>query len=163
MSSIIAAIGGPYSMTYNALTSGHTEEGFRVEEDLMTEEVRGDAHGDTLVDEFYRGTNVSIRFTAIEYSAEGIATMMAPHSATPGTRGSGGIISRLMEALSKQVVLTVLAGTPAATNPASLTATKAIRTGKTGFTLTSKMRKTELTLRLYPIAASGVLQHYTTT
>jgi hypothetical protein len=163
MSSVIVAIGGPYSMTYNSLTSGHTEEGFRIEEDLLTEEVRGDAHGDTLVDEFYRGQNVSMRFMAIEWGAAGLATMMQPHSSTPGTRGTGGIISRLMEALAQQIVLTALSGTPAAAAPASLTATKAVRTGKTGYALTSKHRKVDLTMRFYPVVASSVLSHYTTT
>lgn len=162
MSSLVAAVGGPYSATYNSLNVGHTEKGYTLEEEILKEEVKADAYGDMVMDAFYRGLNVTLNFIGIEWSAAATPTMLCPYSATAGVSGQPGQVARLMEGLAQVLVLTDVALTASDNKPASLTANKAIRHERTSISFASLMRKVDFQMRLFPYLSTEV-KHYVLT
>jgi len=80
-----------------------------------------DAYGKTTIDAIYQGGDYFASMTCLEYKANTIAAWW-PF----GSLGVMGTIGRLYYNLSQPLVLTAVAGTPAASSPATLTASKAI-------------------------------------
>lgn len=80
-----------------------------------------------MLDYFFRGVNVSTVFDGLEYKGtfgtSGPLGAIFPWNTTFGTQST---IARLASNLAMSMVLTAVAGTPAASSPASLTAPRTI-------------------------------------
>lgn len=122
-------ISGAYTLTYGGSTLGQLEDGIVHSQVPSGEEIKGDNAGDTLQDGVYRGVNVFISFTLIEYNASAVQALIWPWSATHGTLGT---IGRLLTGVKTvgtpggaggtgTLVATAVAGTPAAATPATRT------------------------------------------
>lgn len=122
-------ISGAYTLTYGGSTLGQVESGLQHSYAPSYEEIRGDNAGETLQDGVYRGVNVFLSFTLLEYNATAVQALVWPWSATLGTLGT---IGRLMTGIKTvgtpggsagtgTLVATAVAGTPAASTPATRT------------------------------------------
>lgn len=123
MSSFVA---GGYTATWNSLALGQTAQGYRLSHSFFKRLITGDSMAEAPQDAVFRGAEMFISMNLIEYLAAGIATIMWPYGAylTMGTVGRLDV----QQSLAKQLVLTAVAGTPAAgaLAPASLTLSKTI-------------------------------------
>ncbi len=87
-----------------------------------------DAYADCVIDGVYRGGNCFLQMTSKEYKAGVLAAAM-PYSvlAPTGANTFGpGVIGRLDSAIAGAMILSATAATPAASSPATLTATYCI-------------------------------------
>lgn len=115
-----------YTVGWNGLTLGIMEgdAGCPTLECVNHAEVvnNTDAYGKTTIDAIYQGGDWFAQMTCIEYRAGSIGAVW-PF----GQLGVLGVIGRLYYAsIASSLVLTAIAGTPAAASPATLTATKAV-------------------------------------
>lgn len=149
-------IAGRYTGTWNAAAIGQTAEGFTLSHQFFKRLITGDAYGEAPQDAVYRGAAVEVGWRSIEYNAAAIAGLIWPYN---GTLLDMGTVGRLDygSSLAKQLVLTAVAGTPAAAAPASVTLTLTIL--KEGFPVdmlfAPDLREVPLRLRAYP-NTSGV-------
>lgn len=121
-----ALVTGPYTCTWNAVALGV----FQGDNDVPTiaKQLRGrkiessDYWGMTPMDEIHLGAAYFFYGVLMEYSKA--LPIIEPFTTTLGLEI--GVIGVLKRSLSKALVLTAVAGTTAATAPASLTASKTI-------------------------------------
>lgn len=173
----LTAIAGPYTATWGnpALNIGITEDGFETEETHFSEPIRGDNLGDTLQDEVLRGGDVFVNFILQEYgnaklalgNGGGIGPIFHPHNTTLGKIGQVG---RLGTSIAAPLVLTAVAGTPAAANPATITFSLATLASNFPIRLlyASRHRKVPMRMVSYPCTTSPAdpaseATHYATT
>lgn len=152
---------GRYSGTFNSVDTGITQNGYELTQDSKAEEVTPtDAYGDSIIDLCYRGGNVYIQFEGKEYKA-GAITPFWPW----GTLGLMGIIGRLASDVAAAMVLTSTAGTPAASAPATITASKSILAPNNSSRLLydSKVRNVPIRLLVLPFSNSGTITWFTQT
>lgn len=118
-------IAGQYTVTYNGVAMGIMEgdDGVpTIEQTSHGEEIRNtDAYGKSLIDVIYQGADWFAQYMCMEYKAGPISAFW-PFGAV----GVMGVIGRIEQDLAAALVLTAIAGTPAAASPATLTAAKAI-------------------------------------
>jgi hypothetical protein len=149
-------IAGRYTATFNLLSLGQMAEGFRLSHQFFKRLITGDAGGDAPQDGVYRGAEMMLSATALEYNAAGIATAMWPYGSflTMGTPGRLDVGSDIIES----IVLTAIAGTPAATVPATLTLPQCVLAE--GFPVdllfAPDLREVPLRFRVYPNATTYV-------
>jgi hypothetical protein len=147
-------IAGPYTATYNAAALGQTADGFRVSHSFFKRLIQGDAYAQAPQDEVYQGAEVFVNFRCIEYTKTGIAAAMWPYGAYM-KMGQVGRVS-VQQSLVKSLVLTAVAGTPAASSPASVTLPLSILAE--GFPVellfAPDLREVPLRMRVYPNAGS---------
>lgn len=112
-----------------------------------------DAYGKSLLDAIYQGGDYFASFQCMEYRTGSIAAFW-PF----GAMGVMGVIARLYFDMSAALVLTAIAGTPAAATPATLTASKSILApGFNGRLLYGPtLRKVPIRLALLPFTSTGV-------
>ncbi len=118
-------VAGQYIVTYNSVAVGIMEG----DASVPTIEVQNkgkpidstDRYAKATIDALHHGADYFAQFTCLEYKAGSLACLW-PF----GTLGIMGIIARLYFNLAAPLVLTSIAGTPAANSPATLTAPKAI-------------------------------------
>lgn len=112
-----------------------------------------DAYGKTTIDAIYQGADYFASMTCLEYKAGSTAAWW-PFSATKGVMG---VIGRLYYTMSLPLVLTAVAGTPAATSPATLTATRAILAPGFGTRILfgPTVRNVPLRFQLFPYLTGG--------
>lgn len=128
---------------------GVTEGGYTLGIVTHGEEIsESDAYGQSLIEIIYRGATYTLTLNSLEYKAGSIAGFS--FFGTLGTLGTP--MGRLGSALAGAVVLTSTASTPAASTPASLSATRAILAPGYNVDLlfNSKLRRVPLQLRLLP-------------
>lgn len=113
-------LSGRYSATWNSLALGQTADGIRLIHQLFKRLITGDAMAETPQDAVLRGAEMAIAFRLIEYDAAAVQTLKWPLSAT---KWNMGVIGRtdVGSAVALSLVLTAVAGTPAATTPATAT------------------------------------------
>ena len=148
----MALIAGAYTATWNSLAMGQAENGYTTSHSAAIEQITGDTYAETAQDGVYRGVpDFDISWRAIDFSSAGIQTAFWPWSATIYTLGVPGRLA-VGSALAKALVLTAVAGTTAATVPATLTFTYAIL--KEGFPVellyAPSLRYVPLRMRIYP-------------
>lgn len=152
----MAFIAGTYTATWNSLALGQSEDGYTTSHQFFWDQIRGDAYGETPQDAVYRGGEFDISWRSIDYDAAGIQTAMWPFSATIYTLGVPGRTA-IGSSIAKSLILTAVAGTPAATKPATLTLTNAAI--KEGFPVellyAPRLRTVPLRMRVWP-SSSGV-------
>lgn len=149
-------IAGGYTVTYNASTLGQLANGLRLSHEFFKRLITGDSYGETPQDAVYRGARVSVDCTLIEYNATGAALAFWPYNATLYTIGVVGRLD-VGSSLAKSLVLTAVAGTTAATVPATATFLTSIL--QEGFPVellfAPDLREVPLRMRVYP-SSSGV-------
>ena len=141
-------VGGRYSSTLNSVDLGLTRDGYTLVIVPKGEMVaQSDAYAQTLLDYFFAGCDASVVLDSLEYKAGPIAAIWPW-----GTIGAMGIIARLASAIATSLVLSSTSGTPAASSPATLTATRAIIAPGTNISLlyTSKLRMVPIRFDLLP-------------
>lgn len=145
-------IAGRFSSTYTPsggapADMGLTESGYDLSFAYSGELInQTDAYGAMLVDTIYQGlSKVQIGLTGLEYK-NGLLAAVTPYgamTATGATTLSPGVIARLGSAIAGGIILTSTAATPAASTPATLTATYALISDKfdVNWVYNSKLRK----------------------
>jgi hypothetical protein len=157
-------IGGRYSSTLGGGDFGLTEQGYQLVIVGHAEKIQqSDAYGDSLLDWFMRGCDVSVIADSLEY--KGSMGASGPHAATwpyGTTFGAHGVIGRLASNVALSLVMSATASTPAATTPASLTAARTML--EPGFNVAllfnSRLRKVPARFACLP---SDSFVHFTTT
>lgn len=154
---------GVYTVTYNSLALGllKNDDGLpTLELTNEGEDITGDAYGRSVIDGIYQGGNAFIGLTCEEYKAATLAAWW-PFS----SRGRMGLIGRLHYDMALPLVLTAVAGTPAASSPATLTATRAFPSPGTQRRVVfgPTLRTLPLRWRLYPYSSGGNVVWYTET
>ena len=137
---------------------GITEDGYEITYTPHAEQInQSDAYGATLIDLVFRGVDVSIMLNSLEYKT-GPKSAIWPW----GTLGTMGVIGRLGSAISLSLVLTATASTPAAAEPATLTAARSILAPENNVNLlfTSKLRRVPIRFVCLP---SDSAVHFTST
>jgi len=149
------AVAGAYTCTYNGLACGQTEQGFRLSHSFFKRIITGDAMAQTPQDAVYQGAEMNLAMNLIEFKAAAAYTIMWPYGAYLQT----GVVGRLdgVSGLTKQIVLTAVAGTPASAAPASMTFPETILSE--GFPvellLAPDLRIVPLRMRIYPYSATN--------
>lgn len=147
-------IAGQYTATLATNALGQTKEGWRVEHQFFKRKIQGDNLAKSDQDAVWQGGNVFIKGTLLEYNATGALAAFWPY----GTAYlSMGVMGRLDSAIAGVLVLTAIAGTPAAAAPASITMNKVILAE--GFPVDllfyPDLREVPLRLQSYPYISSN--------
>lgn len=149
-------IAGGYTATWNSQALGQAAAGYRLSHEVFRRLVRGDTYAETPQDGIYRGAEVSLAFTMIEYDAAGLQGIKWPYNVS--TKWTVGTVGRadVAGSLAKALVLTAVAGTPAAATPATLTLTLSIlhENFPVEVLFAPDLREIPLRMRVYP--SSGV-------
>lgn len=151
-----AFIAGRYTCTWNALAAGITADGFRLNHKFFKRLITGDNFAETPQDAVFRGAEMFIGWTAIQYDAAAFPTVMWPYGSTFYDMG---VIGRtdVGSSVAKSLILTAVSGTPAAAAPATATFLTSILAE--GFPVeilyAPDLREVPLRLRVYP-SSSGV-------
>lgn len=156
---------GEYTATYNSVALGIFEGDAglpTLQQQSKAEPVANTSkYGKSTIDAIGQGADWFLQFVCLEYKAGPLAAFW-PFNAT---RGRMGVIGRLYYDLSLPIVLTAIAGTPAAATPATLTATRAILAPgyNTQLVFGPTLRKVPIRLQLLPYDAGGSIVWYTET
>lgn len=124
---IETVVAGAYTGTWNSIAIGMTRNGFTLSAEGKQEVInQTDLYGDTIIDLVYRGRDTYLEWVAKVWR-NASPTLWWPWGATIGTIWTvAAPIARLGSAVAQSLVLTAVANTPAASKPATLTASKAI-------------------------------------
>ncbi len=160
-------IAGRYTSTLSGLDLGLTRRGYEVQFQLKAEMIdETDGYGLTPIDFIQRGAECAIEMLCREWKA---ATIGAAWQALTGTFGVlssvASPIGRLGSDSAQALVLSSTANTPAASAPATLTATKAILSPNFNVNSAWDSRLRELPLRflLLPYTSGGSVLFCSTT
>lgn len=145
-------VAGPYTATWNSAALGIFEGGGSLptlQYQRFTEDIDNtSAYGRALLDGIYLGMAVFFQMVCQEYKAGSIGAAFPQH-ATKGRLGTIGVMEYASHSAS--LVLTAVAGTTAATSPATLTSSKSCLAP--GFTVSlaygPTLRKVPLRLRAF--------------
>ncbi|MDE2097165.1 MAG: hypothetical protein KGL39_07955 [Patescibacteria group bacterium] len=149
-------IDGQYTVTWNSSAAGIMEGDAGVptiEQVNYGEAVNNtDAYGKTTIDSIFQGADWFAQFTCLE-APKGLA-LFWPF----GTFGTMGVIGRLYYGMAESLILAAIAGTPASSSPASVTATKAILAPgfNTRLLYGPTLRKTPIRMILLPTSTGWV-------
>lgn len=157
-------IAGPFTATFAGAALGETEnDSIRVRWSFHWEPVTGDSMGDSVQDLVYRGASAHADMVLEQFDAAGVQNAFWPYVTGVGLTdwGAHGQVGRIHltsgSELAQALVLTAVAGTPAAGDPATLTAARAILAP--GFEVhmifQPRLRKVPLSFLFLPVA--GVL------
>lgn len=126
MALIDTVAAGRYSATYNSVDVGITQQGYEISLESKWQEITPtDAFGDTIIDGVYRGGNCYCQYEGMAYKA-GAITPFWPWGALGILATTAAPIGRLASDVAAAFVMTDTDATPAATIPATLTASKSI-------------------------------------
>ena len=147
-------IAGGYTVTYDGATIGQIMDGITIEHVAQKQLIVGDNFGQTPQDAVYQGMECFVEFVCMEYNQAKAKLAFWPYHATFGTISTVGRTD-VGSSLVKTLVMTSTAGTPAATQPTSVTATRAILAE--GFPVrllfAPALREIPFRFRLYPDAS----------
>lgn len=148
-------VAGQYTATIGAspVSIGQVKEGFRRTHEFFKRLITGDNFAEAKQDAVYRGGDVHVQFTLLEYDAAGTATLIWPY----GTFGDLGVIGVLDTSVATPLILTAIAGTTAATRPATMTfPTCVLAEGyPVELLFAPDLREVPLRLRCYPNPTAG--------
>jgi hypothetical protein len=165
MMALITPVAGAYTATYeapggSALALGiQDDNGFELSVVPKGQDINlTDQYGMTLLDGIYRGMDCRLRHKTEEWS-DGLMAVLTTYGdviADPSPSFALGVVGINYVTLSGTLVLTSTSGTPAATSPATLTATQALLSANNNFTIgfTSKIREVPIEYMLLPYAAT---------
>jgi hypothetical protein len=140
-------ITGPYSASWNSVAVGKTREGFDLRWQWKKETITVDTYGDSVIDSIYRGADVFVLWLGVEYSS--MTAVAWPYAATFGETGLLGRLD-VGSTMTKTMVMTSTALTPAAAAPATLTSTNSIvDDDQVESKFAMRLREVPVKLRLY--------------
>ena len=148
-------VAGRYAGAYNAVDVGITEGGFEVSLGSKAEMVnQTDAFGESLIDGIFRGGECEMQFQAVAYKAGSISPFWPWGGGLGSMATPGAPIAQLFSNVAQAMVLSSTANTPAATSPASLTASKSILAPNNPAKLlfNSTLRKVPVRLAVLPVS-----------
>lgn len=149
---------GAYTVQYGGSSMGQVRD-VVVEHIFRKQLILGDSQAQTPQDAVYLGVECWIEFTALEWDGAAMQSAFWPYHATFGNQGQVGDldVDDGGTALAKALVLTDTDGTPAATEPATLTAYAAIldEDFDVEHVFSSRLREVPLRFRLYPDPDNG--------
>ena len=147
-------IAGHYTATYNSQAMGQPEKGFDLLFNEEAEEIIGSNFGAAYQDDVSRGVNMFLETSLLEYNAAAARSLFWPWSSD---FLSYGVPGRLGSSFAKPLVLTAVAGTPAAATPATITLTKVkLANGyPVRLLFDAALRKVPLRLRVQPQDDNG--------
>lgn len=146
-------IAGQYTATLGGSALGQIQEGIELRWQSFKSTIVGDNFAEARQDAVYRGVNLDALYTLMEYNAAAALSAFWPWDATFLDMGTVGVLE---SSLDKQLILTAVAGTPAAATPATITLPNCILAdAPTGFTLEPALRVIAIQQHVYP-NASGV-------
>ena len=146
-------LSGAYTVQYGGATIGQINGGQVIEHFVNKQLVTGDNRGLTPQDSVFQGEEVFMEMQLMEYDQAQAKVAFWPYAAQYGQAGIVGTLD-VVSALTKIIVLTAVAGTPAAAagDPATLTAGREILAE--GFPVRilfgPNTREVALRFRLYP-------------
>lgn len=156
---LASAVAGPYTCSHNAASPGLTRDGFRLNVERFKTPVQSDYYGESVIDSVIRGGNVSLTWEGIEYAAA-VAVLTNHQFAAHVLAGKLDVGSTLVETTT----LTAVAGTTAASTPASLSSTHSVpMEGQNELLFAAQLRTVPITLRFYPYDSSGTVIWFATT
>jgi hypothetical protein len=160
-------IAGRYSAVYNSVDVGITRQGHEIEVALKAEVIdESDLYGLSMIDLIHRGGNAFYQANFREYKAGSISVLTAPFAGTLGILvNAANPVGAVGSDKAQALVLTAATGTPAATSPATLTASKAILAEDYPVKLLfdSRLREIPVRMRLIPYASSQNTIWFSTT
>ena len=113
-------IAGGYTVTFDAASVGQLFEGLTFSNVVHKEVILGDNIARAAQDSVFQGVDVTSDFALNEWDNAAAIVMYWPYGATWLAAGVVGRVEK-QQSLCKSMVLTAIAGTPAATQPATLT------------------------------------------
>lgn len=118
-------LAGGYTVTYNGASVGQLFEGITFQAVHHKEIITGDNFARAAQDAVFQGVDITSDFTLTEWNAAGAQGLYWPYGTTFLT---ALVVGRLDvgSSLAKSLVLTAVAGTPAAASPATATLTRSI-------------------------------------
>ena len=160
-------IAGKYGVTYAGTGIGQSTRGFELAFQFKGEVLdESDAYGLTMTDWIYRGCDVSMTAALKEYKAGSLAVLWPVGGGTLGRIATAAVpIGVLASDMAQALVMTSTASTPAATSPASLTASKAwiSPTYNPRILFDSRLREVPIQLVFLPSDSAGTVTAFTTT
>jgi hypothetical protein len=158
-------VAGHYAATWNTVDIGTTREGFRLLETFHAEMIVTDDYGDVPVDAIRRGVESRVQLDYSEYiaiakTADALYAQVGGQANMGNSKGKVGLpmVNQTAESVTKVLVLTALAGTPAAAFAGgilTLTANDAIVISDIETLLASRLRQGPCTFQLFPNPADG--------
>lgn len=155
-------IAGHFTASFNSSSIGGTREGFRIITTMHHQPVISDAAGEMQVDGVQQGADVIVECDYIDYDSMS-AALFTQTGGQGTTESNVGKLFAATSGLAKSLVLTSVAGTPAAGDTGSITFTfaHAIPADDIEVLLASKLRQGRMRFRCFPDPTTGVT--YTTT
>lgn len=144
-------VSGHYDATYGGTTIGSTEQGFRIHLRQHEVGVNDDAFGEGNPDMIQAGADYEIELIAIEYSK--FKTAMGIQTAGIGHTNDN--VGKLLSSMASALVLTPVAGTPAASYGNTATAPLAILIGDIDWNNSYNLRKINARFRCLPQGSSN--------
>tara|TARA_R110000803_G_scaffold210718_2_gene283382 strand:- start:10835 stop:11311 length:477 start_codon:yes stop_codon:yes gene_type:complete len=117
-------VAGGYTVTAGASPAsvGQCLDGIKLDYTQAGQDIIGDNFGKAVQDTVYQGiSEMFLNFTLMEYDATYALETFWPWDATFGDQG---VVGRLAKTIGGQIILTAVAGTSAATLPATWTASE---------------------------------------
>jgi hypothetical protein len=153
-------IAGGYTATYDAVTIGQIEAGVTMTWLKNKQVITGDNAARSAQDGVYQGIELFVDFVLMEHDLLKAMLAYAPYGA--GVWGTQGVVGRVDSQVVSQLILTAVAGTTAASSPASVTMPFAIvaEDFPVRVKIGPQLRNVPMRMRVYPSAA-GV--YFTTT
>lgn len=153
-------IAGTFTGTLGGSSLGILEDGWNLRWQWFKEMIdKTDAYGDSPIDSVARGVSVQISGIFKETLAKVINAVSpyntyAPTGTSSFTHPTVGVLD---SSVGQSLVLTAIAGTPAASTPTSLTsANVAVTTDPINQLWGPTLRKTPFSFQLYPYSSSGI-------
>ncbi len=160
-------VAGRYSATWNANSLGLARQGYDLDFQFKQEIIEEtDAYGLTIIDMIMRGADTFVSATLREWIAGSKALLWAVGGGTMGKIFTSAVpCAASAYDLSQSLVFTATAGTPAATSPATLTASKAFMAPSFNPKILFDSRIRDLPVRMicFPYASSSDMIAFSTT
>jgi hypothetical protein len=166
-------VAGPYTSTFNSVLTGQTKQGYRLTVESLWQNIdESDAHGRTLQDGIFVGSNAYCMYSGLEAdSSRGSMGAFWPwgNSTSAGTLGAFETTSippgTLASSMAKPLILSGVANTPAsASQPfaASMTAANAMLAPSypAELLLGTALREVPIKLQLLPYVVSSTTKHF---
>jgi len=147
-------IAGQYTATYGGSALGQILNGFELRWTFLREFIRGDNFARARQDGVYQGAELDVLYELMEYNAAGAQGAFWPFDAAFLDLGTIGVLDSSKDA---SLVLSAVAGTPAAASPASITLPNTILAEvPVSVNLSPSLRTIAIQQLVYP-SSSGVL------
>lgn len=154
----MAFVAGQYTATLAGSTVGQLEQGINLSHSFNKQMIVGNNMGSTIQDGCFQGADMTVEYRLMEYNATSALAAFWPYGTTFMKVVSLPGMFDVQNSLYAALVLTALAGTPAATHgPASITIPRAIlrENFNVQMLLDTTLRVIPIQQRAYPAFGSG--------